>query len=190
MRAFFCNSNLKAIIPNSVKKIESEAFALCPGATIYCEFAKQPQEWSATWHEPMGSVYWYANDGNIIKENSWYYDGKGNIIEGLDWRGLFSPTILERGQNISFENILNINITNNGLKAIIQGSEEYIVEIDAGLTKITCTCPFFKKHDIKRGMFSANCKHLACVFFYLETHWNDQLTKFFKDFNTSQIAKR
>ena len=63
----------------------------------------------------------------------------------FEWRELFIPTILERGNKILQSNISEVHITEEGIRAKVKGTEEYDLLIRTGLNEMTCTCPLQRK---------------------------------------------
>lgn len=95
-----------------------------------------------------------------------------------NWRELFKPWILERGQEY-FECGQVVRLAEDGpvIRAEVSGTQEYHVEIrKAGgrVAQMECDCPYAAGGE--------NCKHMAAVLFALEdeprnerTDWQDAL---------------
>lgn len=87
-----------------------------------------------------------------------------------DWRGLFAPWILERGK-LYFESgaVLSINKTEDGYKAVVEGSEDYNVSIDVD------ECGEFIDADCDYPYSEAGnyCKHEAAVLYAIENEFDD-----------------
>ena len=87
-----------------------------------------------------------------------------------DWRGLFAPWILERGK-LYFESgaVLSINKTEDGYKAVVEGSEDYNVSIDVDecgeFIDADCDCPYSEAGNY--------CKHEAAVLYAIENEFDD-----------------
>ena len=81
-----------------------------------------------------------------------------------NWKKYFRELILQRGFDY-YQNgaITFLESTEDGYRAIVEGSEEYEVEIllfDNKIEELLCTCPYAE--DGKA------CKHLAAVFYQIE----------------------
>lgn len=101
----------------------------------------------------------------------------------LEWRELFIPTILCRGENISQSDISNVRISEEGLLAKIQGTATYDLHIHTGLDWILCSCPFAQNHGLA-------CKHMAALFIYCENNWANEIIEFFKNSETSPLGQQ
>ena len=81
-----------------------------------------------------------------------------------NWRNLFKPWIVERGQAY-FECGHVVELEEEGflVRAKVWGSREYQVEIRSdseGVAQMVCDCPYAERGE--------NCKHMAAVLFALE----------------------
>lgn len=75
------------------------------------------------------------------------------------WKGLFRSHILERGLNY-YETgaVKEVKDTEQGFWAMVEGSEDYEVEIeirDGAIHDMWCTCPYAEDGNY--------CKHMAAV---------------------------
>lgn len=81
-----------------------------------------------------------------------------------DWKGLFKDHILARGEMYYYDDaVLELHKTEHGYHAIVEGSENYEVdiEIEAGnIGKMSCSCPYAEDGN--------NCKHMAAVLYEIE----------------------
>lgn len=81
-----------------------------------------------------------------------------------NWRKQFKPHILERGLNYYEEGMVeSLEETAEGYKAIVNGSEEYSVEIDideGNISYMFCDCPYADEGNC--------CKHMAAVLYEIE----------------------
>lgn len=89
-----------------------------------------------------------------------------------NWRNLFKPWILERGQEY-FECGQVTELENDGdlVRAEVCGSQDYHVEIRRSgkrVERMSCDCPYADKDE--------NCKHMAAVLFALEDRSVQQRT--------------
>jgi len=80
------------------------------------------------------------------------------------WKDLFMNHILERGR-IYYKSgaVTDINKTDTGYSAVVEGTEDYDVEIELDGEKISelcCSCPYAEDGNY--------CKHMAAVLYYLE----------------------
>ena len=81
-----------------------------------------------------------------------------------DWKGLFKDHILARGEMYYYDDaVLELHKTEHGYHAIVEGSENYEVdiEIEAGnIGKMSCSCPYAEDGNY--------CKHMAAVLYEIE----------------------
>jgi len=81
------------------------------------------------------------------------------------WKTLFKPYILERGEDYFLVNrVRELERTDEGWSAIVEGSENYEVEIYLDGDEVDgmyCDCPYAKEDN--------NCKHMAAVLYAIET---------------------
>lgn len=79
----------------------------------------------------------------------------------MDWKNLFAMHILERGYAYYCENaVLNLDISDDIIRADVIGSEDYEVEIslsNGAVTDMYCSCPY--------ALDGRNCKHMAAVLY-------------------------
>lgn len=80
------------------------------------------------------------------------------------WKELFRPHILERGFNY-YETgaVIEVRATEQGFQAVVEGSEDYEVEIeirDGAIHDMWCTCPYAED--------GSYCKHIAAVLYEIE----------------------
>ena len=101
----------------------------------------------------------------------------------FDWRELFIPIILNRGEKLPRGNISNVKISEQGLTAQIQGTEVYDLQINTGLDWISCSCPFAQNNGLA-------CKHLAALFVYCEENWTNEMLVFFKNAENSRLGQQ
>lgn len=99
----------------------------------------------------------------------------------FEWRELFIPTILARGEVIRQSDISQFKLSGVGLTARIQGTKEYDLQIHAGLDWITCSCPFAQNNGLA-------CKHMAALFIYCENNWTSSIAEFFKNSENSPLG--
>lgn len=87
-----------------------------------------------------------------------------------EWKGLFSETILKRGEEyVRLGKVVNLSKTDSKYSAHISGTQLYHASIhlrDKRIKYMECTCPYAKNGD--------NCKHMAALLYAAET--NDQVT--------------
>jgi len=89
----------------------------------------------------------------------------------MHWEDIFQERILNRGFDYYERGLVeNLNVSTSSLKAEVEGSKIYEVEIsyesfNKEITQLHCDCPHFES-----GYF---CKHLAAFLFYLENKFND-----------------
>lgn len=81
-----------------------------------------------------------------------------------NWKGLFRSHILERRFNY-YETgaVAEITVNEQGFQAVVEGSEDYEVEIeirDGAIHDMWCTCPY-----AEGGSY---CKHMAAVLYEIE----------------------
>lgn len=85
------------------------------------------------------------------------------------WKDYFSPVILARGYDYYvFDHVLDIEETDTGYTATVDGSEAYTVDIDiedGELIDADCSCPYAE--DCRY------CKHEAAVLYYIENMVNE-----------------
>lgn len=89
-----------------------------------------------------------------------------------NWRDLFRPWILERGQEY-FECGQVVELEDDGglVRAEVSGSQDYHVEIQRSGKRVdwmSCDCPYADKEE--------NCKHMAAVLFAMEDRAAQQRT--------------
>lgn len=81
-----------------------------------------------------------------------------------NWKDLFRPHILERGWNYYVEGaVQEIKPTPNGVQAVVEGTEDYDVEIeisDGEVHDMWCSCPYAEDGNY--------CKHMAAVLYEME----------------------
>lgn len=81
-----------------------------------------------------------------------------------DWKMLFADHILARGKKYFNEGaVQKIQTTEDGYYAIVEGTEDYEVDIDiekGQICEMYCTCPYADD-----GHY---CKHIAAVLYELE----------------------
>lgn len=84
----------------------------------------------------------------------------------MEWQNLFTEIILTRGYDYYLsDTIKNMNVSNQTIKAIIAGYQNYEVEIKLegdNIVKMTCSCPYASDGN--------NCKHMAAVLY----KWQDE----------------
>lgn len=89
------------------------------------------------------------------------------------WRNLFKPHILERGLNYYEEGaVASIEETESGYKAVVSGTEEYLVEIEVSngrLDEMFCDCPYADDGNY--------CKHMAAVLYAIERGNREKASK-------------
>lgn len=83
-------------------------------------------------------------------------------LDNIDKYREFDIDIAIRGEKIYQNNkIKNLTSENNKYKAIVQGTEDYNVEVEFDendkIKNMKCTCPYYKKGN--------NCKHISSVVF-------------------------
>ena len=88
----------------------------------------------------------------------------------MNWKNKFQKHILERGYHYTY-NVKNLEITDNIVKAVVSGTENYDVKISMDDYSMSCTCPYFER---------ANCKHIAAVLYYLEEKKHENITAEFE----------
>ena len=94
------------------------------------------------------------------------------------WESIFPEHILNRGYDYYEQNLIHhLEVSTKQLKAKVDGSQSYTVEInyqdqDKLITNLSCDCPHYVS-----GYF---CKHLAAFLFYLENE--------FKDFSDMELS--
>lgn len=85
-------------------------------------------------------------------------------MEGWEWRKLFPPKILERGEDYYVRGqVKALARAGDLVSAIVGGGQDYQVELAFQgklLEEWQCSCPY--------GQNGAPCKHLAAVFLALE----------------------
>lgn len=96
----------------------------------------------------------------------------------MEWKGLFKSHILERGFGYYIEgSVVDIDISENNIRAQVSGSDLYDVEIEMENDEIIdmhCNCPY--ANDGKK------CKHMAAVLFeYEEFDDNNDSSKSIED---------
>ena len=83
----------------------------------------------------------------------------------LNWKGLFRHHILERGwEYANYGAVRDIVKTDDGISAVVQGSEYYSVRISYSGTEIIdgyCSCPYAANGEW--------CKHMAAVLYCVES---------------------
>lgn len=82
----------------------------------------------------------------------------------MNWKKLFSKTILDRGYNYyCSRTVENLDCSDNVIYASVSGSEDYEVEIslsDNDIEDMYCSCPYASD--------GTNCKHMAAVLYAWE----------------------
>lgn len=82
----------------------------------------------------------------------------------MNWKKLFSKTILDRGYNYYCSHAVeNLDCSDNVIHASVSGSEDYEVEIslsDNDIENMYCSCPYASD--------GTNCKHMAAVLYEWE----------------------
>ena len=80
------------------------------------------------------------------------------------WKDLFREHILARGEAYYYEGaVQNLEKTEHGYHAVVEGTEDYEVdiEIEGGqICEMCCTCPYADDGN--------NCKHMAAVLYEIE----------------------
>ena len=84
----------------------------------------------------------------------------------FEWKELFYPHILQRGEEIDASKISNIKIDKDGLHAVVIGTNKYNVFISKDFSKMTCSCPFAVQDETP-------CKHLAAVLLFCSEKYKD-----------------
>lgn len=86
----------------------------------------------------------------------------------MDWEHLFREIILDRGYDYYLSGaIKNMKISDHQIQAIVEGSDDYEVEINFHNNHITdmyCSCPYAEDGH--------NCKHMAAVLYKWEEDEN------------------
>jgi len=82
----------------------------------------------------------------------------------MNWQHLFKDHILDRGYDYYYEGVVDeICLDSGSLTAIVQGSEDYKVEIvmrEDQIVSMNCSCPYAEDGN--------NCKHMAAVLISFE----------------------
>jgi hypothetical protein len=82
----------------------------------------------------------------------------------MDWEYNFSSIILDRGHDYYlYDNVESIQRIENGYRAFVRGTEDYMVHIYFNGTHVgemDCTCPYAEAGN--------NCKHMAAVLFAID----------------------
>lgn len=80
------------------------------------------------------------------------------------WKELFQEHILERGRNYFYEGaVTELEQTENGYQAVVEGTEDYDVEIEVQEEEIAdmfCSCPYAADGNY--------CKHMAAVLYKID----------------------
>lgn len=80
------------------------------------------------------------------------------------WKNLFREHILERGRNYYYVGaVTEFQKTKNGYRAIVEGTEDYEVEIEieeGNICDMYCSCPYAEDGNY--------CKHMAAVLYKME----------------------
>lgn len=80
------------------------------------------------------------------------------------WKNLFREHILERGRNYYYDGaVTEFQKTKNGYRAIVEGTEDYEVEIEieeGNICDMYCSCPYAEDGNY--------CKHMAAVLYKME----------------------
>lgn len=112
----------------------------------------------------------------------------------MNWEKLFAPHILKRGFYYHCEYAVeNLDVTEDGIRADVIGTEDYEVEIsleNGDVTNMYCSCPYAESGN--------NCKHMAAVLFEWSEECDDDLEKneetdeyiFTKPSNTKEYRKK
>lgn len=81
-----------------------------------------------------------------------------------NWEFLFKPVIRERGMDYYLDGkVKNLEKTDTGYEALVEGSEDYFVEItekDGEILDLYCGCPYAED--------GKHCKHMAAVLYEIE----------------------
>ena len=89
----------------------------------------------------------------------------------LQWQHLFPKRILDRGSGYyKAGRVHDLTETGSGYTALVQGSEEYRVEItvkDNNVRSMTCTCPYSED--------GPRCKHMAAVLYAIKAEELEEL---------------
>ena len=89
-----------------------------------------------------------------------------------NWRDLFKPWILERGQEyFEYGQVTELEDDGDLVRAEVSGSQDYHVEIRRSgkrVERMSCDCPYADKDE--------NCKHMAAVLYALEDRSAQQRT--------------
>lgn len=89
------------------------------------------------------------------------------------WRNLFRPHILERGLDYyEAGEVVSLEETINGYKAVVNGTEEYSVEIEVSgdnIQDMFCDCPYADDGNY--------CKHMAAVLYAIEDGTGDNVSE-------------
>ena len=81
-----------------------------------------------------------------------------------NWRDLFQDHILARGEMYYYDGaVLELHKTEHGYQAIVEGTEDYEVEIEieeGEVCEMYCSCPYAED--------GSHCKHMAAVLYEIE----------------------
>lgn len=87
----------------------------------------------------------------------------------MKWQELFQKHILDRGFDYYKRGLVaDLDVSEDGIEAIVQGTEDYEVFIDTGdsdIIDMSCDCPY--------AADGGYCKHMAAVLFCLEAEKED-----------------
>lgn len=97
----------------------------------------------------------------------------------MEWETYFQKRILDRGYDYYFdERVEDLRINSNRIKAVVQGTDFYHVEIKLNGNKIigmSCDCPY--------ALDGHNCKHMAAVLY----DWQLRMTH--PEIDSSQLVE-
>ena len=97
----------------------------------------------------------------------------------MEWETYFQKRILDRGYDYYFdERVEDLRINSNRVKAVVQGTDFYHVEIKLNGNKIigmSCDCPY--------ALDGHNCKHMAAVLY----EWQLRMTH--PEIDSSQLVE-
>ena len=88
----------------------------------------------------------------------------------MDWQKLFATHILKRGYDYYSKNAVeNLDVSDDGIRADVIGTEDYEVEISLNNGKVIdmyCSCPY--------AADGRNCKHMAAVLYEWSENYMDE----------------
>lgn len=86
----------------------------------------------------------------------------------MEWQNDFSSHIILRGYNYYLEDrVIQIQVVDNRIKAVVRGSFNYLVYVkikDDQVYDLDCDCPYADQGEL--------CKHMAAVLFKYEEEYN------------------